>query len=260
MFNIGDEVYINNGQGSKGVIINKMQHDNRNDYLVKTDLCEVWQLEHTLKLASTISEVVLKFKDGDKVFLTEEHDLKNGKVIPKGAKGFIERTGEVIGSKLPFYLVDINGEICMCAENELGLDETSTSIGDCIRLIARNKNLKPSEVASELKKAIQDAPIQPAPAPTDYSIKSDQNKPQLSLVPIKQLWTAMARVREHSIEEYGDNDSWKKVELKRYHNALLRHCGEIDTDLNAIDKKSGLPHRWHIACNLAFIEALMEEQ
>ena len=92
---------------------------------------------------------------------------------------------------------------------------------------------------------------------TDYSIKSDQDKPQLHLVPISQLWEAIARVREHGVSKYGDNDSWKKVELKRYHDALLRHTAAITQDLNAVDEESGLPHRWHIACNLAFIEYLI---
>lgn len=94
---------------------------------------------------------------------------------------------------------------------------------------------------------------------TDYTIKSDQNKPRLSLVPILPLWESVARIREYGVNKYGDNECWKEVELKRYHDALLRHTAAISTDINAIDEESGMPHRWHVACNLAFIEYLSKE-
>lgn len=64
---------------------------------------------------------------------------------------------------------------------------------------------------------------------------------------------------EYGVNKYGDNESWKQVEIKRYHDALLRHTAAITMDLNAVDEESGLPHRWHIACNLAFIEYLIGE-
>lgn len=153
MFNIGDEVRIKT-TGTTGVIINKIEHDNRNDYLVRVNSQEIWYLENILELAT--------------------------------------------------------------------VSKTETT--------------------------------------TNYDIKSDQNKPRLSLVPIQPIWEAIARVREYGVNKYGNNESWKQVEIKRYHDALLRHTAAITMDLNSIDEESGLPHRWHIACNLAFIEYLVGEQ
>ena len=47
-------------------------------------------------------------------------------------------------------------------------------------------------------------------------------------------------------------ENWSKVEPQRYRDALYRHflaylSGE------KLDKESGLPHLWHMACNVAFL-------
>lgn len=96
--------------------------------------------------------------------------------------------------------------------------------------------------AAELKLA-ESQPPNSTTSDTDYTIKSDQDKPRLSLVPILPLWESIARIREYGVAKYGDNQSWKQVELKRYHDALLRHTAAISTDINAVDEESGMPHR-----------------
>lgn len=86
--------------------------------------------------------------------------------------------------------------------------------------------------------------------PTKY--KDDKGKPRLDLVP-PSIIEAVGQVRTYGIKKYGENDGWKKVEKKRYKAAMMRHLCEYLRDENAVDKESGLPHLWHIACNVAFL-------
>lgn len=81
--------------------------------------------------------------------------------------------------------------------------------------------------------------------------KADQGKPRPSLVPVS-LIKAVTAVREYGCKKYNDPENWRKVEPQRYVDALYRHWlaylgGEI------LDKESGLPHLWHLACNVAFL-------
>lgn len=43
------------------------------------------------------------------------------------------------------------------------------------------------------------------------------------------------------------------VQPERYVDALLRHTVAYVRDRKAVDAESGLPHLWHMACNLAFL-------
>ena len=82
--------------------------------------------------------------------------------------------------------------------------------------------------------------------------KADGGKPRLSLVP-PDIITAIARVREYGAAKYGDPDNWKLVEPERYRDAAFRHLlAYIEHPLGA-DEESGLPHLWHLACNIAFL-------
>lgn len=90
------------------------------------------------------------------------------------------------------------------------------------------------------------------------SAKADNGKPLLSLVP-KQIIYEIEKVRRFGVEKYKDPDNWKKVEIGRYHEALLRHTLAIWEDFKAKDKESGLLHLSHIATNVAFILELMNE-
>ena len=86
----------------------------------------------------------------------------------------------------------------------------------------------------------------------NQTAKADLNKPKLSLVPT-EIINCIARVREYGTEKYHDPENWKKVEASRYDDAMYRHLlAYIDNPLS-IDEESGLPHLWHIACNVAFL-------
>ena len=92
----------------------------------------------------------------------------------------------------------------------------------------------------------------------DQQAKADSGKPNLSLVP-KEIIFEIEKVRAFGVRKYKEPDNWKKVELERYHEALLRHTLAIWEDINARDKESGLLHLSHMATNIAFILELMKE-
>lgn len=89
---------------------------------------------------------------------------------------------------------------------------------------------------------------------SDQTVKADQGKARLSLVPRKILFD-IARVREYGNNKYPDGgpDNWKRVEKWRYQDAMFRHmCAYLD-DPDGVDEESGLPHLWHLAYNVAFL-------
>ena len=91
------------------------------------------------------------------------------------------------------------------------------------------------------------------------SAKADNGKPNLSLVP-KQIIYEMEKVRAFGVNKYKDPENWRKVEIERYHQALLRHTLVVWDDINARDEESGLLHLSHIATNIAFILELMNDK
>ena len=86
----------------------------------------------------------------------------------------------------------------------------------------------------------------------DNSAKADAGKPRLSLVPRKIIW-AIAKIREYGNKKYGNPNNWKKVEPERYRDAAYRHFMRYLDDPGGVDEESGLPHLWHLACNVAFL-------
>jgi hypothetical protein len=66
-------------------------------------------------------------------------------------------------------------------------------------------------------------------------------------------------VRQYGNKKYHGPDNWKTVEAQRYWEAILRHAVAAWDDYKAKDKESGLMHIDHIACNLAFLIAMIEE-
>ena len=91
---------------------------------------------------------------------------------------------------------------------------------------------------------------------TSQDAKADNGKPNLSLVP-KQIIYEIEKVREFGVKKYKDPDNWKKVEMERYHEALLRHTLAVWDDIYARDPESGQLHLAHIATNIAFILEMM---
>lgn len=82
-------------------------------------------------------------------------------------------------------------------------------------------------------------------------LKHDGGKPRLDLVP-PEIIEAVGTVMTHGAEKYGEA-SYRKVEPKRYRAALMRHICKWLKDPHGKDEDSGLPHLWHIACNVAFL-------
>lgn len=91
----------------------------------------------------------------------------------------------------------------------------------------------------------------------NQAAKADKGKARLSLVPMQILYD-IARVREYGCTKYPDGgaDNWRQVEAERYRDAMLRHMVAYVKDPESRDEESGLPHRWHIECNLAFLAEL----
>lgn len=86
----------------------------------------------------------------------------------------------------------------------------------------------------------------------DGTAKADTGKPRPTLVPVS-LIRAVTAVREYGTAKYHDPENWRTVEPQRYRDALYRHWLEYLDDPNGTDAESGLPHLWHVACNVAFL-------
>lgn len=86
----------------------------------------------------------------------------------------------------------------------------------------------------------------------DQTAKADSGKPQLTLVP-RQILYCIAKVREYGTLKYKDPNNWKRVEPQRYRDAAFRHFLAYLDDPDGADEESGLPHLWHLACNIAFL-------
>lgn len=57
----------------------------------------------------------------------------------------------------------------------------------------------------------------------------------------------------YGTEKYHDPENWRKVEPERYRDAAFRHFLSYLDDPHGVDEESGLPHLWHLACNIAFL-------
>ena len=95
---------------------------------------------------------------------------------------------------------------------------------------------------------------------TDYHAKQDCGKAKLTLVPRRILWD-VATIREYGNNKYpeGGPDNWKTVEVDRYRDAAYRHFMLYLDDPHGVDEESGLPHLWHLACNIAFLCEMEDE-
>ena len=82
-------------------------------------------------------------------------------------------------------------------------------------------------------------------------LKHDGGEPRLDLVP-PEIIEAVGVVMTHGVEKYGEA-SYRNVEPKRYRAALMRHICKWLKDPYGKDEDSGLPHLWHVACNVAFL-------
>ena len=86
--------------------------------------------------------------------------------------------------------------------------------------------------------------------------KQIDGKPRLSLVPTQIIFD-IAEVREYGNAKYGDPDNWKQVDVGYYIDAAFRHLLRVVDDPAGKDAESGIEHYKHLACNVAFISAMM---
>ena len=141
-----------------------------------------------------------------------------------------------------------------------------------VRILAEQNLIKPKEMAQWLKDhgetvdrryfSVGKTPakvtaIEPQ-ADISQSAKADAGKPRLTLVPM-QIVFDVAEVREYGNRKYGDKDNWKKVEAERYREAAFRHFLKYIDDPAGVDEESGIKHRKHLECNLAFLAELEEK-
>lgn len=139
-----------------------------------------------------------------------------------------------------------------------------------VRILAEQNLIKPKEMAQWLKDhgetvdrryfSVGKTParviaIEPQ---ADQEAKADAGKPRLTLVPMQIIFD-VAEVREYGNRKYGDKDNWKKVEAERYREAAFRHFLKYIDDPDGVDEESGIKHRKHLECNLAFLAELEEK-
>ena len=86
----------------------------------------------------------------------------------------------------------------------------------------------------------------------DQTAKADEGKPELTLVPRQIIWD-IAQIRMYGNRKYHDPENWRTVEIERYRDAAFRHFLAYLDDPHGADEESGLPHLWHLACNVAFL-------
>ena len=92
----------------------------------------------------------------------------------------------------------------------------------------------------------------------NQTAKADAGKMRPTLCPVSAI-TAITAVRMFGNKKYGSDDNWRTVEPDRYRNAAYRHWLAY---LNGekCDAESGLPHLWHLACNIAFLIEFEKEE
>ena len=134
---------------------------------------------------------------------------------------------------------------------------------DQVRILAELNCVSKKEMATWLKEhgcevdgryfrePPQHKPKAEEPAPAQEA-KADAGKPRLTLVPMQIIFD-IAKVREFGNAKYGSSDNWKRVEPERYREAAFRHFLRYIDDPLGVDEESGLPHRFHLECNLAFL-------
>ena len=146
-------------------------------------------------------------------------------------------------------------------KNDVAIADAVGTTAKAIKSWRKNNRIRLQKRAAETEKP-QAKPTEPRsiPKPTPEPVhKDDVGKLRLSLVP-PELIRAVGEIREYGLQKYGSAESWRKVEPQRYWDAALRHALAAWDDWNAVDPESGMPHIWHMACNLGFLIQLEKEK
>ena len=162
-------------------------------------------------------------------------------------------------AKNKFQQVGILAELNCCTKKEMAqwLKDHGEDVDKRFFAAGRSKWVRDAEPTETGTNIPEPAEIPPAPEPKQ-SAKDDAGKPRLTLVPMQILFD-IAEIREYGNRKYGSPDNWKQVEPERYREAAFRHFLRYINDPAGVDEESGLPHRWHLECNLAFLAELEKD-
>ena len=155
-------------------------------------------------------------------------------------------------------------------KNDVAIADAVGTTVEVIKSWRKNNRIKLQKTAAPETEHAQSKPAQPQPkvkltavkpvaAHVDPAAKADAGKLRLSLVPA-ELIRAVGEIREYGLQKYGSAESWRQVEPQRYWDAALRHALAAWDDWEAVDPESGMPHIWHMACNLGFLIELEKEE
>lgn len=121
-----------------------------------------------------------------------------------------------------------------------------------IKLVNRPEDLYPGEVACVDEKTGQ-VTMTPAPGGT----KHDQNKPDLSLLPLPAL-VSTTRALEYGAKKYGRHNFYNGFTSERLIGAALRHIFAWNEGEDN-DPESGVSHLGHAAATLAMLLTIEKE-
>ena len=148
----------------------------------------------------------------------------------------------------------IHGIICDLSCDECPYDENCGDAENDAAYLIQDLQNQLRAMQTELKVNTQQR-LDKLVADQGQQAKADAGKPRLTLVPPEIIW-AIAEVREYGCKKYGDPENWKRVDVQRYRDAAFRHFMFYLAAFHGKDPESGLPHLWHLACNVAFLCAM----
>lgn len=155
--------------------------------------------------------------------------------------------GHIIREEPKVITPNTEGYIYLCTD--CGFEHAAKSDEDMMKWIkSLDKPIEEEILKEQVKDFIEMV------KETDYHAKQDYGKAKLSLVPRQIIWD-VAAIREYGNNKYPDGgpDNWRGVEPERYRDAAYRHFLRYLDDPKSVDSESGLPHLWHLACNIAFL-------
>lgn len=165
-------------------------------------------------------------------------------------------------AKTPSKQIGILAELNQCDREKIKqiLVEAGCKLpGNCVGTKTKSKGVplagpeKPAK-ADDIPQEPEGGDGPPAKLP---GAKSDEGKLDLTMVP-PEIIRAVAEIRRYGNRKYADPQNWRSVPPEKIHKALIRHAVAMWEDPWAVDTESGMPHLWHLACNAAFLCAMME--
>lgn len=168
-----------------------------------------------------------------------------------------KETGEVFdGSSNAFCGHMASCESCPITKN---MGSLFRDVAECIDWVLTHKEEAAELMGYELiNDSSTDSSTNTSTDTSTQEAKADTGKPRPTLVPVS-LMEAVTAVREYGCAKYHDPENWRRVEPQRYRDALYRHwLAYLKGENN--DQESGLPHLWHLACNVAFLIEMEQEE